>query len=137
MLVRLPKLIEFNSIGSSDIGYISVAQQFELVPFEIKRVYWTYFTPQSVKRGGHANIGKELILIAVSGSIKVTVENQKGEFQEFVLDSPDMGLYIPEMYWHTMTYSHNAVQLVIASNDFSPEDYIRDYQQFKSYGKDS
>jgi len=131
---KTPHIIQFNSIGQPSLGYISVGQEFEKVPFQIKRTYWTYFTPQNVTRGGHANIDKELVLIAVSGTIKVSVELQNGNISNFELGTPDIGLYIPKLAWHTMQYSHNAVQLVLASNLYSEEDYIRDYQNFISYG---
>ncbi|HEX4888537.1 MAG TPA: FdtA/QdtA family cupin domain-containing protein [Luteibaculaceae bacterium] len=127
-----PRIISFNSVGSSDIGFISVAQENIEVPFEIKRVYWTYYTPQSVVRGGHANIGKELVLVAVAGTINVSVEDIYGNKTDFLLDTPSVGLYIPKLCWHTMKYSHNAVQMVMASNNYSPEDYIRDYRVFQS-----
>ena len=125
-----PHIIQFKSIGTPSIGYISVAEQLEHIPFEIKRVYWTYFTPQDVSRGGHANIEKELVLIAVAGIIKVSIELQDGYKDNFVLDKPDKGLYLPKLCWHTMQYSHNAVQLVLASNLYLAEDYIRDYNEF-------
>lgn len=67
--MKKPHIITFQSIGSSELGYLSVAEQNKDVPFEIKRVYWTYYTPQNVERGGHANINKELVLIAVAGTI--------------------------------------------------------------------
>lgn len=127
-------LIDFNSIGSPVIGYISVGQEYENIPFSIKRVYWTYFTPQSVKRGGHANIDKELVLVAVAGKITVKTELLNGEQKTFVLDNPDKGLYMPKLCWHTMEYSHNAVQLVLASTVYSEEDYIRNYETYKERG---
>lgn len=99
-------------------------------PFKISRVYWTYFTPESVKRGGHANIDKELLIIAVSGIIKIETELQNRECESFVLDRPNKGLYLPAMCWHTMQYSHSAVQVVLASNFYSESDYIRDYKDF-------
>ena len=128
-----PHIIDFHSIGSTELGYISVAQYEEKIPFEIKRVYWTYYTPQSVIRGGHANIEKEMILIAVAGKIEITTETKGGVRDSFILDQPHQGLYLPKLCWHSMKYSHNAVQLVIASNNYSSEDYIRDYQTFLSY----
>lgn len=131
---KIPHIIQFNSIGQPSLGYISVGEQFDKVPFEIKRAYWTYFTPQNVTRGGHANIEKELVLVAVSGTIKVSVELKNGLVSNFELNTPDKGLYIPKLAWHTMQYSHSAVQLVLASNLYSEEDYIRDYQAFISYG---
>ena len=128
-----PHLIKFDSIGKSELGYISVGQEFEKIPFEIKRTYWTYFTPQNVMRGGHANIDKELVLVSVCGSITVNAEILNGETYSFTLDSPDKGLYLPRLTWHTMQYSHNAVQLVMASNYYSEDDYIRNYDNFRNY----
>jgi hypothetical protein len=131
--LNTPYLINFPSIGSAALGYLSVAEEQVLVPFKIQRVYWTYYTPQSVNRGGHANIEKELVLVAVSGSIVVTAELRDGFNNQFVLDSPDKGLYLPKLCWHTMKYTHNAVQMVIASNLYSEADYIRDYEVFKRF----
>lgn len=130
-----PYLIKFDSIGASSLGYISVAETDTNIPFKIARAYWTYFTPQDVIRGGHANIDKELVLVAVSGSILVNVEMQNSFKETFKLIKPNEGLYMPPMCWHTMEYSHNAVQLVLASNKFSNDDYIRDYEKFLNYGK--
>jgi WxcM-like, C-terminal len=132
---KKPYFIEFNSFGIPSTGYISVAEQLINIPFEIKRTYWTYYTPQSVTRGGHANIDKELVLVAVAGTIKVTAELQGGYKKSFVLDKPHIGLYLPRLCWHTMQYSHNAVQVVLASNFFSMNDYIRDYETFLKYGQ--
>jgi hypothetical protein len=123
--------IKFPKIGKSHLGYISIAEKDNL-PFVPKRIYWTYFTPEDVERGGHAHIDLEQILVAVSGKIILEVEYLNGEKNEFVLDNPDMGVYIPKMSWRTMKYSHNSVQMCIASNEYSESDYIRDYQEFKS-----
>jgi hypothetical protein len=127
-----PYLIEFDSIGSSSLGYISVAEELNNIPFAIKRAYWTYYTPQDVFRGGHANIEKELVLVAMAGTIQIDTELRDGCKQTFVLHTPDKGLYLPKLCWHTMKYSHSAVQMVLASNFYSP--YIRDYQTFLTYG---
>jgi hypothetical protein len=125
-----PTVLHFDSIGNSSLGYISVGEESKNIPFSIKRVYWTYFTPQDVTRGGHANIEKELVLIAVSGIITVTTEMPDGSKETFLLDHPSKGLYIPYLCWHTMQYSHNAVQMVIASNLYNEDDYIRDYDLY-------
>lgn len=132
--MKEPYLINFSSIGSSELGYLSVAEENISVPFKIKRVYWTYYTPQSVLRGGHANKEKELVLVAVAGSILVTTELQDGRKSDFSLSNPDVGLYIPKLCWHSMKYSHNAVQLVAASNLYTADDYLRNYKEFKNYG---
>ncbi len=125
--------MQFDSIGNSSLGFLSVCEEWRNIPFSIKRVYWTYFTPQDIMRGGHANIEKELVLVAVAGSITVTTEMRDGTTSCFVLDHPSKGLYIPNLCWHTMQYSHNAVQMVLASNLFSEEDYIRGYQHFLNF----
>ena len=73
------------------------------------------------------------VLVAVSGKIKVTVEMIDGYNKTYQLSRPDIGLYIPKLCWHTMQYSHNAVQMVMASNYYSEKDYIRDYNEFKVF----
>lgn len=130
---KRPHIIDFGSIGNAQLGYISVGQEFDKIPFTIKRTYWTYYTPQNVIRGGHANIDKELVIVAVCGSIMIKAELINDEKFEFILDSPHKGLYLPKLTWHTMKYTHNAVQLVMASNYYSEEDYIRDYKKFLDY----
>ncbi|MFO7656109.1 MAG: FdtA/QdtA family cupin domain-containing protein [Bacteroidales bacterium] len=127
-----PFIIEFKQIGSGTIGYISVAEYENLVPFTIKRVFWTYFTPESIVRGRHAHHNTEQIIIAVAGRIIVNTELPGGELSTFVLEKPNTGLYIPACAWHTMQYSHTAVQLVIASTEFDEKDYIRSYEDFKN-----
>lgn len=130
-----PYIIDFNKLGEPGIGYISIAQNDNL-PFEIKRMFWTYYTPESIVRGRHAHHKTEQILIAVSGRIVVNTESGSGEIQTFVLDSPNMGLYVPPNVWHTMQYSHTAIQIVLASSLYNEQDYIRDYEQFKTvWGK--
>lgn len=130
---KTPYIIEFARLGSSAIGYISVAEEDNDVPFAIKRVYWTYFTPESVERGGHANIDKQLVLVAVSGTIIVDVETVDGVIETFILNKPSIGLYLPKLCWHKMKYTHNAVQMVLASNYYDEKDYIRDYEMFRRY----
>ena len=125
--------MQFDSIGNSSLGFLSVCEEWRNIPFSIKRVYWTYFTPQDIMRGGHANIDKQLVLIAVSGNIKVETEMLDGYRETFYLDHPSKALFIPKLCWHTMQYSHDSVQMVLASNLYSEEDYIRDYDLFLSW----
>lgn len=126
-----PHLIYFGKLGESSLGYISVAAEQNL-PFEIKRTFWTYFTPESVIRGRHAHYETEMLIVAVSGRIILNTELINGEKDTFILEKPDSGVYIPALCWHTMQYSHSAVQLVLASTVYRPEDYIRDYDFFQS-----
>tara|TARA_R110002073_G_scaffold128999_1_gene274968 strand:+ start:18541 stop:18948 length:408 start_codon:yes stop_codon:yes gene_type:complete len=131
-----PSLIEFKKIGSSSLGFISVAEFESQVPFPINRVYWTYFTPNEIQRGFHAH--KELcqVIVAVSGNIKLTVVNQNEEKELFILDTPSIGLYIPKMYWREISFSHNAVLLCLASEVYNENDYIRDYKTFLKFKND-
>lgn len=129
---NVPLIINFKRNGDSSMGYISIAEEQSQIPFEIKRIFWTYYTPEEVIRGKHAHHLTEMVLIAAAGSITVKTELIDGSIQEFILDKPDKGLYIPIMCWHTMQYSHNAVQIVIASSLYDENDYIRSYDQFKT-----
>jgi len=127
-----PHLIEFPKLGAPDIGYISVGEVGQLpLPFKIERIFWTYYTPESIVRGRHAHHQTEQILVAVAGRITVTTELADGSIQTFRLEDPNVGLYVPPHAWHTMQYSHSAVQLVFASTSYNESDYIRNYQEFR------
>jgi hypothetical protein len=128
-MYKKPFLIDFPKVGNSVQGYISVAENNNL-PFEVNRVYWTYYTPESVHRGGHAHHKLEQILVAVSGKIIVHTEIPGGIKDTFILESPQIGLLLPIYCWHNMQYSHNAVQMCIANIAYDEKDYIRDYQEF-------
>ena len=125
-----PKIILFPKFGKSSLGYISLAEN-ESLPFEVKRVYWTYYTPEDVERGGHCHVELQQILIALAGTIIVSTEMPGGIKKTFVLDRADMGLLIPKLCWRQMKYTHNAVQICIASIIYDERDYIRDYNEFK------
>ncbi|MFN4915157.1 MAG: sugar 3,4-ketoisomerase [Sphingomonadales bacterium] len=128
--METPYLIHFPKIGSSQLGYISIAEK-ETLPFIPQRIYWTYFTPEDVVRGHHAHYELEQILVAVSGKIEVQIETRQSKKYHFVLDSPNTGLYIPKMCWRILKYSHNAVQMCMASMEYKESDYIREYDSFK------
>ena len=130
-----PYLIEFPKVGASDIGFISIAEYPQQIPFEVKRVFWTYYTPESVLRGRHAHHITEQVLVAVAGRIIVTAEQADGTVELFRLEDPYVGLYIPPNVWHTMQYSHSAVQLVLASSLYDEQDYIRQHEQFRQIWK--
>jgi dTDP-4-dehydrorhamnose 3,5-epimerase-like enzyme len=125
-----PHIISFDKLGDSSMGYISVGQNDKL-PFEVKRIFWTYHTPESIVRGRHAHHQTEQILVAVTGRIVVNTEAADGTIQTFILDTPDKGIYIPPNVWHTMQYSHTAIQVVMASTLYDEKDYIRDHAEFK------
>ena len=126
-----PHIIELEKIGSPSLGYITVAEYQKNIPFDIKRVYWTYFTPNEVLRGGHAHKKLNQVIFAVSGIITFTTEDLQGNKETFVLDAPNKGLFLPEKYWRDIQFSHKAVLLCLASEVYTAEDYIRDYDEFK------
>lgn len=131
--ITKPYIIEFSKIGSPLLGYITVAEGTKNIPFNINRVYWTYFTPNEVQRGGHAHKNLEQVIFAVSGIIEFTTEDIRGNKKSFVLDSPEKGLYIPKQIWRDIKFSHNAVLLCLASEHYVESDYIRDYKEFKKW----
>ena len=126
----IPHLINFKKIGSPALGYISIAENHENIPFNVERVYWTYFTPQDVIRGGHAHVDLQQVIVAVSGIITFNTEDLLGNRCEFILDHPDKGLYIPNKIWRDIKFTHNAVLLCLASEKYSEADYIRNYEDF-------
>lgn len=119
-----PQLIGFSSFGGPSVGHLTVAHLVRDIPFEVRRVFWTYGTPVDRARGGHAHYSTEAVLVAVSGSITVSTELPDGEQGVFVLDSPARGLYLPPLCWRTMRYTATAVQVAFESKDYSEEDYI-------------
>lgn len=127
-----PYWIHFTGIGDEEVGYISVAQSNRHTPFEIKRVYWVYQTPEHVARGNHAHKACAQILIAVSGSVEVELENILGEKELFQLQTPSTGLFVPVMHWRRIHLTAGAVLLCLASHAFEEADYIRDYEVFSS-----
>ncbi len=128
---KKPYIIKFPQFGNPVEGYISVSEFESQIPFEVKRAFWTYYTPESITRGRHAHFSTEMVLIAAAGKIIVDLESTNNIKSSFILESPQVGLYIPPLTWHVMKYSHNAIQIVLASTSYQEEDYIRDYKNFK------
>ena len=103
----------------------------ESVPFNIKRVYYIYDVEKNVRRGFHSHVALEQVLICVSGSVKILVKTPEEE-EEVLLNNPQEGLYIGPMIWREMfDFTPNAVLLVIASDHYNIEDYIRDYREYE------
>ena len=128
-------LIDFPKI-TDPRGNLTVAQALTDVPFAIKRAYWVYDVPAGECRGGHAHKSCKEVLVALSGSFHVTVDN--GEEQKTVLlNHPYQGLLIDTDVWRTLDdFSSGAVCLVLASEPFDEDDYIREYDDFLHYVED-
>jgi mannose-6-phosphate isomerase-like protein (cupin superfamily) len=109
--------------------------QSDFLPFEFKRVYYLFDVPSTAFRGGHSHISQQEVLIALSGSFEVTV-NDGIEKKRYLLNKPNVGLLIPTGIWRELeNFSSGAVCLVLASDDFLEEDYIRDFDEFLSSKK--
>lgn len=124
---------DLDKIGNSSLGFITVAEGLKNVPFDVKRVYWTYYTPQDVMRGGHAHKNLKQIIFAVSGTIEFNIEDKNGNKETFILDNPSRGIYIPKLIWRDIKFSHSAVLLCLASELYDENDYFRSYEEFTSY----
>lgn len=114
-------------------GNLTVAEGMDMVPFDIKRAYWVYDVPGGESRGGHAHKHLSQVLIAVSGSFSVTLDNGR-EHASFLLNHPWQGLLIEPNTWRTLDdFSSGAVCLVLASDHYEETDYIYDYNEFLKY----
>lgn len=117
-------------------GNLTVAEQMRNVPFEVKRVYWTYDVPAGERRGGHAHKECVEFIIAVSGSFTVTLDDGKGNHKDFHLNHPWQGLLVPTGIWRTLEdFSSGAVCLVLASELYDEDDYIYEYEDFLKYAE--
>ena len=113
-------------------GFLSVIEGGVDVPFEIKRVYYLYLVPEAA-RGAHAHKQLQQLMIATSGSVHVTLDDGYNK-KTFVLDKPWKGLFVASGLWRTVdNFSGGAVCMVLASERYDVDDYIRDYEEFKNY----
>lgn len=124
------KLVEFPKILDAR-GNLSFIENGDQVPFEIRRVYWIYDVPGGVQRGAHAYRVNQELVVALSGSFDVVIDDGK-EQKSFHLNRSYYGLYLPKYTWRVMeNFSTNSLALVLSSTDYDTDDYIFDYEQFK------
>ena len=113
-----------------DRGQLVSLEEYNDIPFRIKRVYYMYNTVEGVVRGKHAHKKLEQILVCISGSCKIKLDNGK-ETKVVVLEKPYEGLYVSNDMWREMyDFSQDAVLVVFASELYDESDYIRDYEEF-------
>ena len=128
-IVELPKFLDAR-------GNLSFAENWQHIPFEIKRTYWIYDVPGGEDRGGHAYFKNQEFIIALSGAFDVVVDDGENK-KTFSLNRSYFGLYVPAGLWRTMeNFSTNSFALEFGSEHYSKEDYIRDYGQFLKLKKD-
>ena len=114
-------------------GQLVALEEFKDIPFEIKRVYYMYDTAKNVTRGYHAHKNLKQILICIHGSCKIRLDNGK-EKKVVPLEKPYEGLYVDNNMWREMyDFSDDAVLMVLASELYNENDYIRDYDEFLKF----
>jgi len=123
-IIHFPKILD-------DRGNLTFVEENRHVPFSISRVYWIYDVPGGESRGSHAYRELQEVIIALSGSFEVFLDDSLAQ-KIVTLNRAYYGLYVPNMVWRRMqNFSTNAVALVLASLPYSTEDYVRDYNEFK------
>ena len=122
-IINLPKILD-------ERGNLPFLEETKHIPFEIKRTYWIYDVPGGETRGGHAYKTNQEFIVAISGSFDVIL-NDGNDKKIFSLNRSYYGLYVPNGLWrHMDNFSTNSLALIIASEDYDANDYIRDYDQF-------
>jgi dTDP-4-dehydrorhamnose 3,5-epimerase-like enzyme len=125
-IIKIKKII-------SDCGILSIFESNRDIPFEIKRIYYTYNAPLGTKRGMHAHKKLKQILFCPYGKIKVILDNGT-EKKNVILDDPSKGLIIRGGIWRDLIWlKENSVLVVAASDYYDANDYIRDYNEFLNY----
>jgi hypothetical protein len=123
-------VLELDRHHSDRKGNLTVVEGNNTIPFEVKRTYYLYDVPGGESRGGHAHKALSQLIIAASGSFTVTLDDGSIK-RTFLLNRPYQGLYIVPGIWRTLDdFSSGAVCMVLASEGYSEEDYIRDYNDF-------
>lgn len=129
-MITNPNVLELPKI-TDPRGNLTFIEQEKHIPFILKRVYWIYDVPGGQIRGGHAFKEQKELVVALSGSFDVVINDGKSE-SRFHLNRSYFGLYIPNLLWrHMDNFSTNSVALVLSSTFYSEEDYVRDFDAYK------
>ncbi len=124
-IINLPKILDKR-------GNLSFIEEENHVPFRIARTYWIYDVPGGESRGGHAYRDNEEFIVALSGSFDVVLHDGREEHR-FHLNRSYNGLYVPKMMWRVLeNFSTNSLALVLSSTQYDQNDYIRDFEEFKT-----
>jgi dTDP-4-dehydrorhamnose 3,5-epimerase-like enzyme len=122
-IIQLPKILD-------ERGNLTFIEEEKHIPFKIERVYWIYDVPGGEIRGGHAFREQQELIVALSGSFEVEVDNGKKK-QTFSLNRSYYGLYLPAGLWRQIQdFSTNSLALVLSSTTYNENDYIHDYDVF-------
>ncbi len=124
------KVIELDKHHSDRKGNLTVVENGRTLPFDVKRAYYLYDVPGGESRGSHAHRELEQLIVAASGSFTVTIDDGINKLS-FFLNRPYQGLYVKSGMWRDLSnFSSGAVALVLASDVYKEDDYIRDYREF-------
>ena len=124
------EMLEFKQHGDQR-GHLVIVEGMQDIPFDIKRIFYIYGSDANVVRGQHANKKTEFVLINVAGTSKVRVDDGKGNEAVFSLNRPHTGIYLPTLVWKDMyDFSEDSVLLVLASEHYDGNEYIRDYDEY-------
>lgn len=133
MSVENYKIIDFPRINDPR-GNLTFVEGVRHIPFKIQRAYWIYDVPGGEVRGGHAYKELEEVIIALSGSFDVAVDDGSGAEQVYHLNRSYKGLYIPKLIWRQLRhFSTNSVALILASLPYSRDDYLYEYNEFMRF----
>ena len=125
-------LIYLNYLGDRD-GHITVINNHDEIPFEIKRLFFLYDIPGGESRGAHAHKECHQFLVAASGAFEVLLDDGKTK-RQVLLNRPNIGLHIPPGIWASeINFSSGSICLVLASSLYEENDYIRNYKNFLDY----
>lgn len=125
-------LLHLNQIGDRN-GHITAINNNVELPFAVKRIFYLYDIPGGESRGAHAHKECHQFLVAVSGSFEVLLDDGKTK-RQVLLNRPDLGLHIPPGIWASeINFSSGSICLVLASNVYSEDDYIRDFKDYLNY----
>lgn len=131
MIINTPKIINLPKILDKR-GNLSFFEHPNQLPFEIARTYWIYDVPGGEVRGSHAFKEQQEFIIALSGSFDVVLHDGEKE-EKFSLNRSYYGLYIPKMYWRSLeNFSTNSLALIVSDSLYNEEDYVRNFDEFKS-----
>lgn len=121
-----PYIIELDQLGDQEKGMLSSIEHHEGIPFDVKRTFWTYNLPKSGHRGNHAHVKTQEVVIALTGSLEVEVLLPEIKNRVFFLENPNEALYLPPNVWRTIHYTEGTTILVLASEAYDGNDYVKD-----------
>ena len=123
-LIELPK-------NHRDKGNITAVNSLIEIPFNVNRIYYLYDVPGGESRGGHAHKELQQVIIAASGSFDLIIDDGKNK-KIFSLNRPNIGVLMPKGLWRELdNFSSGSICLVLASDIYDENDYIRNYEDFK------